>query len=160
MFLVQRSWHRGPTRRHHTWTLWRWEILKKKKASSQQSCGIDNRTERLTSGTHDPDHRWLHRATWDRSREGNRISPLETLTSWPHSVKSLVRDKNRAQNRKNDIYHASDDHLPWFAQIRGSRGRRNENFFPSTTKLTKIMVEGVSSTTTEWVSRGRWALFF
>jgi hypothetical protein len=39
------------------------ERFQKIKASSQQWCGIDNRTERLTSGTHGPDHRLLHRAT-------------------------------------------------------------------------------------------------
>jgi hypothetical protein len=38
------------------------ERFRKIKASSQQSCGTDNRTERLTSGTHGPDHRLLHRS--------------------------------------------------------------------------------------------------
>jgi hypothetical protein len=39
------------------------EWFRKIKASSQQSCGTDNRTERMTSGTHGADHILLHRAT-------------------------------------------------------------------------------------------------
>jgi hypothetical protein len=39
------------------------------KASSHQWCGTDNRTDRLASGIHGPNHRLLHRATWARSRE-------------------------------------------------------------------------------------------
>jgi hypothetical protein len=36
--------------------------FRKIKASIQQSCRTDNQTESLTSGTHGPDHRLLHRA--------------------------------------------------------------------------------------------------
>jgi hypothetical protein len=39
------------------------EQFRKIKASSQQWCGTNNGTERLTSGTHGPDLRLLHRAT-------------------------------------------------------------------------------------------------
>jgi hypothetical protein len=39
-------------------------------------------------------------------------------------------------------------------------GNEKKKVFQSTTKLTKIMVEGGSSATTESVSHGRWTLFF
>jgi hypothetical protein len=89
------------------------ERFREIKASSQQSCGTDNRTERLTLGTHDPDHRMLHREI--------KTSLLESLTSRPHSLQRSARVQNRKWNWKINIYHAPDDHLPGFALIHGCR---------------------------------------
>jgi hypothetical protein len=65
-----------------------------------------------------------------------------------HSPKSEEKSKNR--------------HLPRFTLILGSRGpqKMKKKVFQSTMKLTKIVVEGGSSATTESVGRGRWTLFF
>jgi hypothetical protein len=66
MNIAEVSWSKRLTSRSHQTTS-SMNIIKarfqKINASSQQSCGTDNRTERLTSGTHGPDHRLLHRAT-------------------------------------------------------------------------------------------------
>jgi hypothetical protein len=99
---------------------------------------------------------------------GNKkTSLLETLTSWPHSLKRSVRIQNQKQNRKIDIYHAPDDHLPRFVLIRGSRGppKQEKNVFQSTMKPTKIVVEGGSLATTKvsvvvdiYFSSSEWSL--
>jgi hypothetical protein len=137
------------------------ERFRKIKASSQQWCGTYNRTERLTLGP------MVHTIDCcieqhELGRGNKKISLLETLTSWPHSLKRSVRVQNRTWNQKIDIYHARNHHLPWFALIRGSRGppKRGKKVFQSTTKPPKIVVEGGSSTTTEYANHGRWTLFF
>jgi hypothetical protein len=91
--------------------------FQKIKASSQQSCGTDNRTERLTSGTHGPDC-CIEQRELGRRNENNKSARDTDITALQlenvgQSPKSDAKSKNQ---------HLPRDHLSRFSLIRGSRG--------------------------------------
>jgi hypothetical protein len=74
-----------------------WKI----KASSQQSCGTNNWTKRLTSGIHGPDHRILHRVMRARLRERKNKSARHTdiMAPQPEKVDQSTKPDAKSKNR-------------------------------------------------------------
>jgi hypothetical protein len=70
-----------------------------------------------------------------------KISPLETLTSWGRNLEKLDESQNWTRHRKTTSTTHPTTIYKVFPKSVAIEGRQNKIFL-STTKATKIMVEG------------------